>query len=97
MTLGMNLKLDVISLKAAATPAVCLLWARKASMSSGGSSVVVKTVQRIDAIKTMAPMAKAQCTEGGISPSGAVVDTPKVLISQGKLLAIHVPIPIISV
>ena len=65
--------------------------------SSGGYSDVVKIVYSILAINTNAPMAKAILTDGGTIPGHASLDTPNLVTTHGRLLAIHVPIPMISV
>ena len=48
-------------------------------------------------MKTAAPIAKAQRTESGKTPSGASLETPINVSSHGKLEATQVPIPIIKV
>ena len=58
---------------------------------------MVKIVNRILPKKTIAPMANASLTDEGIIPGAAASLTPIEEINQGKLLATHVPIPIISV
>src|SRR5690554_7160368 len=69
----------------------------KASISSGGYSVVLNTVYRILNKKTNAPMAKAILTDMGTTPEGAASLTPNLEIIQGRLLATHVPMPMINV
>src|SRR5690606_17020859 len=69
----------------------------KASISSGGYSVVLNTVYRILNKKTNAPIANAIFTDMGTTPMGAASLTPSLDIIQGRLLATQVPIPIINV
>ena len=69
----------------------------KASMSSGGYSDVVIIVYNTLAKNTNAPIANATLTDIGTTPEGAELLTPSCETIQGRLLAIHVPIPIISV
>ena len=68
-----------------------------ASISSGGYSDVVIIVYNTLTKNTKAPMAKATLTDGGTTPDGAELLKPNCETIQGRLLAIHVPIPIISV
>ena len=48
-------------------------------------------------INTKAPIAKAILTDGGTTPGPASLDTPSLVTTHGRLLAIQVPIPMISV
>ena len=77
ITAGMDLKLWAISMMPLKKPLLSAFCLRKASRSAGGSSVVVKTDHKIDAMNTVAPMANDQMTESGTCPSGALSDTPK--------------------
>ena len=65
--------------------------------SSGGYSEVVKIVYNILVKKTKAPTPNATLTDIGTTPGAATELTPISLTNQGKLLANHVPIPMIKV
>ena len=57
----------------------------------------MKIVYKILIKNTKAPTENATTTDGGITPAAASFVTPNLVTNQGKLLAIHVPIPIIKV
>ena len=70
---------------------------RNRRRSSGGYSGVVKMVTRMLAMNTNAPMANATFTEGGTTPGPASFGIPIWVMNHGRLLATHVPTPMISV
>ena len=59
--------------------------------------MVVNTVTKMLVMKTAAPMANDTNTLWGNSPAAASFDTPNWVTNQGKLEAIHVPMPMINV
>ena len=71
--------------------------ALKRARSSGGYSRVVRTVSRMLARNTNAPMAKAILTEGGTTPGPASLETPSQFTNRGRLLATQVPMPMMKV
>ena len=68
-----------------------------ASKSLGGYSDVVRIVYKILKKKTNPPTAKATLTDIGTIPDSAELLKPSQVTIVGRLLAIQVPIPIISV
>ena len=97
ITTGMSRMKPKISVAPAPTPWLCSFSRRNASMSSGGSSVVVKTVIRMLVKNTKAPTAKETNTLWGISPAPASLDTPSWVTNHGRFDATHVPMPMIKV
>ena len=69
----------------------------KASKSSGGYSSVLRIVKRMEVNKTKAPIPNAYLTESGTTPGAAVFEAPSSVISQGRLEATQVPMPMIRV
>jgi hypothetical protein len=69
----------MIAIRPLPKPAVSFLWLSKASISSGGYSLVVKTVYRMDNKNMTPPIAKATLTFGGITDSAAVLLIPHLI------------------
>src|SRR5210317_2283855 len=97
MVSGISEMFLTTSLSVFASPAFYSRSARNASRSSGGYSSVVKTVYKMDKMKTMAPTANAICTDMGTTPGSASLLTPSLEMKSGRFEATQVLIPMMSV